>query len=106
MDDNREIHVPELNMTVAAHPQFRLFATQNPAGSYLGRKRLSRAFLNRFVIIKYDHLPFGELPKIVQGRCDISPSLAEKMVEVLVKLKSRRSSNGIFAFSNGLMTLR
>uniref|UniRef100_A0A915DGN9 Midasin n=1 Tax=Ditylenchus dipsaci TaxID=166011 RepID=A0A915DGN9_9BILA len=63
LDDNREIFVPELNLAVAAHPRFQLFATQNPVGSYAGRKRLSRAFQNRFVIIKYDHLPFMSCPK-------------------------------------------
>lgn len=98
--------MPELNCNVSAHPRFRLFATQNPAGYYAGRKRLSAAFLNRFVIIKYDHLPFVELPVIVQGRCAVAPSVSEKMVEVLVQLKTLRSLNGIFAFSNGLMTLR
>lgn len=106
MDDNREIYVPELNITVQAHSSFRLFATQNPAGYYAGRKRLSNAFLNRFIIIKYNHLPFAELPVIVQGRCGVAPSVSEKMIEVLIQLKTRRSVNGIFAFSNGLMTLR
>lgn len=35
--------------TVKPHPQFMLFATQNPPGLYGGRKVLSRAFRNRFV---------------------------------------------------------
>ena len=30
------------------HPDFMLFATQNPPGLYGGRKVLSRAFRNRF----------------------------------------------------------
>lgn len=106
LDDNREIYVPELNCTISAHSSFRLFATQNPAGYYSGRKRLSNAFLNRFIIIKYNHLPFMELPIIIQGRCGVAPSVSKKMVEVLVQLKTCRSVNSIFAFSNGLMTLR
>ncbi|KAI1718698.1 AAA domain (dynein-related subfamily) domain-containing protein [Ditylenchus destructor] len=106
LDDNREIFVPELNRTYVAHPRFQLFATQNPVGSYAGRKRLSRAFLNRFIVIKYDHLPFPELPQIVEARCGVSSSMAKIMVEVLVELKSRRSVSGVFSFSNGLMTLR
>ena len=38
LDDNRELFVPELQETVRPHPHFMLFATQNPAGAYGGRK--------------------------------------------------------------------
>lgn len=106
MDDNREIFVPELNRTIAAHPNFRLFATQNPAGNYSGRKRLSCAFLNRFVVMKFDHLPFDELPKIVEMRCGLAKTMSETMVKILVKLKTRKNTTGIFSAGQGLMTLR
>ena len=32
LDDNRELYVPETQQAHKAHPHFRLFATQNPAG--------------------------------------------------------------------------
>jgi len=38
LDDNRELFVPELQATIKPHPHFMLFATQNPPGSYGGRK--------------------------------------------------------------------
>ena len=38
LDDNRELYVPELGEMVKPHPHFMLFATQNPAGAYGGRK--------------------------------------------------------------------
>lgn len=38
LDDNRELYVPELGDVVKPHPHFMLFATQNPAGAYGGRK--------------------------------------------------------------------
>lgn len=98
--------MPELNRTIAAHPNFRLLATQNPAENYSGRKRLSRAFLNRFVVLKYDHLPFDELPVIVEMRCKISKKMAETMVKILIKLKARTTLSGIFSQTHGLMTLR
>lgn len=94
----------ELNRTIIAHPNFQLFATQNPAGNYSGRKRLSRAFLNRFVVMKFDHLPFDELPKIVEMRCGVSETMAKTMVKILTRLKVRKTTTGIF--SAGLMTLR
>ena len=106
LDDNREIFVHELNMTIKAHPRFQLFATQNPVGTYAGRKRLSRAFLNRFIVIQCDSLPFDELPEIVHKRCGIAPIQADLMVNVLKELKAQRTISGMFTFSEGLMTLR
>ncbi|XP_023239824.1 midasin-like, partial [Centruroides sculpturatus] len=38
LDDNRELFIPETQQTIKAHPQFMLFATQNPPGLYGGRK--------------------------------------------------------------------
>ena len=38
LDDNRELYIPELGEMVRPHPHFMLFATQNPAGAYGGRK--------------------------------------------------------------------
>uniref|UniRef100_A0A0K0EEP4 Midasin n=1 Tax=Strongyloides stercoralis TaxID=6248 RepID=A0A0K0EEP4_STRER len=106
LDDNRELFVSEFNKAFKAHPNFRLFATQNPAGSYAGRKRLSRAFLNRFVVLRFDHAPMEELVEIICHKCKVAPSSAQKMVNVLVELRSRRSLSGIFSASDGLMTLR
>ncbi|KAH7723681.1 midasin [Aphelenchoides avenae] len=106
LDDNRELFVAELNLTVTAHRQFRLFATQNPVGSYAGRKRLSRAFLNRFLVLHFDPPPFSELSQIVEKRCAVPPSASKKMIDVLAELKSRRAISGIFAATDGLMTLR
>ena len=33
LDDNRELFIAETQTTVRAHPHFKLFATQNPAGT-------------------------------------------------------------------------
>jgi midasin len=78
LDDNRELYIPETQQTVRSvlvlvtlasldcrsgsqyhrvlrpHPNFLLFATQNPPGIYGGRKVLSRAFRNRFVELHVD----------------------------------------------------
>ena len=106
---------------VKAHPRFRLFATQNPVGTYAGRKRLSRAFLNRwvsslliffyrlcfsFLVLRFDHPPFEELAQIVCARCGIANSPAVAMIQVLTELKRCRSNTGLFNASDGLMTLR
>ena len=64
LDDNRELLVPETSEVVRPHPHFMLFATQNPPGSYGGRKVLSRAFRNRFLEMQMDEIPEAELSQI------------------------------------------
>ncbi|CDY46035.1 BnaC02g17250D [Brassica napus] len=92
LDDNRELFVPELGETISAHPNFMLFATQNPPASYGGRKILSRAFRNRFVEIHVD-----ELSEILFEKCEIAKSHATKIVDVMKDLQRNRQSSKAFA---------
>jgi len=55
LDDNRELFIPETQQVVKAHERFMLFATQNPAGLYGGRKVNSDFYL--FYIYKKIHNP-------------------------------------------------
>ena len=64
-----------------------LFATQNPPGAYGGRKILSRAFRNCFLEIHVDDMPEDELCMILERRCEVPPSYARKMVEVMKTYK-------------------
>ncbi|KAK9466820.1 hypothetical protein V1512DRAFT_275936 [Lipomyces arxii] len=105
LDDNREIFIPETQEIVKPHPQFLLFASQNPPGLYGGRKNLSRAFRNRFLELHFDDIPEDELEIILKGRCQIPPSYAKKIVEVYKELSIRRQSTRIFE-KNGFATLR
>jgi hypothetical protein len=73
LDDNRELYISETQETVKPHPHFRLFATQNPAGAYGGRKALSRAFRNRFVEIHMGDIPNDEVRRMPTCRREISP---------------------------------
>ncbi|PKI73659.1 hypothetical protein CRG98_005900 [Punica granatum] len=106
LDDNRELFVPELQETVKAHPNFMLFATQNPPTVYAGRKMLSRAFRNRFVEIHVDEIPEEELTTILENRCKISESYAKKMVEVMKDLQLHRQNSNVFAGKHGYITPR
>ena len=93
LDDNRELHVPETGEVVRPHEHFMLFATQNPPGSFGGRKVLSRAFRNRFLEAQLDELPTSELQTILERRCKIAPPFAAKMVGTMVELQRRRASS-------------
>ena len=106
LDDNRELYLPEINEVVKPHPNFRLFATQNPAGAYGGRKPLSRAFRNRFVEIHMADIPENEMIVILERRCGCPPTHAKLLVKVMKSLRQRRSRTGIFRGKDGLVTPR
>lgn len=92
LDDNRELYIPETQVLVKAHPNFMLFATQNPPGLYGGRKTLSRAFKNRFIELHFSEIPKNELEIILEKRCLIPKSYAQKMVKTMSSLQMNRRS--------------
>ncbi|CAB0035735.1 unnamed protein product [Trichogramma brassicae] len=106
LDDNRELFISETQQTVKAHENFRLFATQNPPGSYGGRKLLSRAFRNRFVELHFDRIPSDELEIILHERCAMAQSHCRLIIEVMHKLQRQRNEKDLFAGKQGFITLR
>jgi midasin len=106
LDDNRELVIPETQEVVRPHPNFMLFATQNPPGLYAGRKILSRAFRSRFLEVHFDEVPQDELETILCQRCRIAPSYAQRIVKVFFELQKRRQSGRVFESKHGFATLR
>ncbi|KAH1602103.1 hypothetical protein KXX34_002192 [Aspergillus fumigatus] len=106
LDDNRELFIPETQEVVHPHPNFMLFATQNPAGLYGGRKVLSRAFRNRFLELHFDDIPESELEFILKERSQIAPSFCTRIVSVYRKLSLLRQANRLFEQKNSFATLR
>ncbi|KAH8914079.1 P-loop containing nucleoside triphosphate hydrolase protein, partial [Atractiella rhizophila] len=51
LDHRGEVYIPELDRNFRKHPQFRIFATQNPLVQGGGRKGLPKSYLNRFTSI-------------------------------------------------------
>ncbi|KAJ9639422.1 AAA ATPase midasin [Coniosporium tulheliwenetii] len=96
LDDNRELLIPETQEVVRPHEDFMLFATQNPAGLYGGRKVLSRAFRNRFLELHFDDIPVEELNEILQKRTQVPPSWSERIVNVYKELSIMRQENRLF----------
>lgn len=105
LDDNREIFVPETQQVIKPHPDFMLFATQNPAGPYGGRKTLSKAFRNRFVELHFDDIPVDELNVILAQRSQLPPSWCKLIVEVYRRLSRLRQEQRIFE-QDSFATLR
>ena len=106
LDDNRELVIPETNEVVRPHPDFMLFATQNPPGLYGGRKVLSRALRNRFLEVHFDDVPSSELEHILCVRSQIPPSYSQRIVSVFHELQKRRQVGRIFEGKHGFATLR
>ena len=106
LDDNRELHLSDTNEVVKAHADFRLFATQNPAGLYGGRKVLSKAFINRFVVFHVDDLPVEELSEVISRRCEVAKSHAERMIDTMQRLQMHRDSHSLFLGKSSLITPR
>jgi midasin len=96
LDDNRELLIPETQEVVTPHPDFMLFATQNPAGLYGGRKHLSRAFRNRFLELHFDDIPVDELCEILHKRTRIPPSWGQRIVDTYKELSTLRQENRMF----------
>ncbi|OXV09698.1 hypothetical protein Egran_02528 [Elaphomyces granulatus] len=105
-DENRELFLPETQEVIHPHPNFMLFATQNPAGLYGGRKTLSRAFRNRFLELHFDDIPENELEYILKERSQIAPSFCTRIVSVYKKLSLLRQSTRLFEQKNSFATLR
>ncbi|KAJ3057055.1 AAA ATPase midasin [Rhizophlyctis rosea] len=106
LDDNRELLIPETQEIVRPHPHFMLFATQNPAGQYGGRKQLSRAFRNRFLELHFEDIPESELETILGEKCLIAPSYAKRLVQVYRALQNARGRGRVFEGRHGFVTLR
>ena len=106
LDDNRQLFLPETQQTITTHDRFQLFATQNPPGLYGGRKVLSKAFVNRFVVFHVDDLPTSELQEVIERRCMLPATNAERMIAVMHKLQQQRDSHSLFLGKGSLITVR
>lgn len=106
LDDNRELFIPETQQVVRPHPEFMLFATQNPPGLYGGRKVLSRAFRNRFLEIHFEDMPDDELEEILFQRCSLPPKWSSLLISIMKDLQRQRQNSKLFAGKHGYITLR
>ena len=106
LDDNRELLIVETQKVVKAHPNFRIFATQNPTEGYGGRKELSEAFKNRFILINVGEVPHVELIEILIHKSKMPKSRAELMVKVMENLQIYRTQGNLFSGKESVITVR
>lgn len=61
LDHRGTVFIPELGREFAKHPNFRVFAAQNPLGQGGGRKGLPKSFVNRFTKVYVEALSRDDL---------------------------------------------
>lgn len=54
LDHRGEVYISELDQVFKCHPDFKLFAAQNPHSQGGGRKGLPSSFVNRFIVVYTD----------------------------------------------------
>ena len=93
---------------VVAHPNFRLFATQNPA-SYAGRQDMSAALSSRWASLTWESLPADELFEVLQSRYAqaLSPTLFAKLCMAHTRLAAMAEAGRLGGDRGGVaFTLR
>ncbi|KAK1598724.1 ATPase [Colletotrichum navitas] len=66
LDHRGEVYISELDQVFKRHPDFRLFAAQNPHHQGGGRKGLPSSFVNRFIVVYADVFTAEDLLLIAQ----------------------------------------
>lgn len=64
LDHRGTVFIPELGREFVKHPNFRVFAAQNPLGQGGGRKGLPKSFVNRFTKVYVEALSKDDLQVI------------------------------------------
>jgi hypothetical protein len=97
LDHRRTIYIPELDREFVCHPDFMLFACQNPSqqasGSVGGRKTLPKSFVNRFNKIYLDELREEDYRTIMTKALVNEPELSIDLVIKLVCNDGKQTAN-------------
>lgn len=80
LDHRGEVYISELDQSFKRHPNFRLFAAQNPHHQGGGRKGLPSSFVNRFIVVYADVFTEADLLMIAQHNYPSVPSETVKQL--------------------------
>ncbi|UKZ77768.1 hypothetical protein TrVFT333_005494 [Trichoderma virens FT-333] len=86
LDHRGEVYISELDQVFKRHPNFRLFAAQNPHHQGGGRKGLPASFVNRFVVVYADVFKDDDLKLIASHSF---PQLSAEVVGLLIQFVSQ-----------------
>ncbi|KHN99534.1 Midasin [Metarhizium album ARSEF 1941] len=86
LDHRGEVYISELDQVFKRHPDFRLFAAQNPHHQGGGRKGLPSSFVNRFIVVYADVFKDEDLKLIASHNF---PQVGEEVIAHLIEFVSR-----------------
>ncbi|MCJ1283644.1 hypothetical protein MMC26_002975 [Xylographa opegraphella] len=89
LDHRGQVYIPELDQTFSRHPDFVLFAAQNPHRQGGGRKGLPASFVNRFTVVYADLFTPTDLLSICN---QLYPNISSTKTMAMVKYVSEISS--------------
>lgn len=99
LDHRGTVYIPELDKVFSKHPDFRIFAAQNPTNQGGSRKGLPRSFVDRFTQVYMDDLDELDYFDICQQLYpSIESSTIRNMVTFVVRLGTEIAQTaGIFS---------
>ncbi|RFN52179.1 hypothetical protein FIE12Z_3562 [Fusarium flagelliforme] len=87
LDHRGEVYISELDQVFKRHPDFRLFAAQNPHHQGGGRKGLPASFVNRFIVVYADVFSDDDLNLIAAHNYPkISPQVINQLIQFVSQL--------------------
>ncbi|KAK0528599.1 AAA ATPase midasin [Tilletia horrida] len=102
LDHRGTVYVPELGRSFDKHPDFRIFAAQNPIGQGGGRKGLPQSFLNRFTKVYVHELTDSDMLSICREVFDyVDPALITDMITFNGRLQEATMTKATFG-RNGM----
>jgi len=97
LDHRGEVYISELDQVFKRHPDFRLFAAQNPHHQGGGRKGLPSSFVNRFVVVYADVFSGEDLRLIASNHSpDVAPETIEKLIRFITELERKIAQDRSF----------
>ncbi|KAL2693850.1 hypothetical protein Neosp_000416 [[Neocosmospora] mangrovei] len=90
LDHRGEVYISELDQVFKRHPDFRLFAAQNPHHQGGGRKGLPSSFVNRFIVVYADVFSDDDLNLIAAHNYpDISAPVISQLIQFVSQLEHK-----------------
>ncbi|KAK4202656.1 putative midasin [Triangularia verruculosa] len=87
LDHRGEVYIAELDQVFKRHPDFKLFAAQNPHHQGGGRKGLPSSFVNRFIVVYSDVFTKEDLLHITAKKfAKIGEDTRHRLIEFMSKL--------------------
>lgn len=84
LDHRKTVYIPELNQEFKCHPDFFIFASQNPIEHGIGRKNLPKSFLNRFTKIYLEDLTDQNYFDII--KCRFGQYCTDEEIKALITM--------------------